>query len=199
MSFNYFFSSVCTEESFTIPHTLNNRINIEPPKPIMFTASGIRQEYRQIHNPLLGKHKYVLNFFKLTCTHSSVLLCKLLKSLATSTLHNNWRFRKHRKLGSINDPSNYRPIPSASVACKIIEHVLYFQIMGHLSEHNLINPNQNGFRKRYSSQTQLFKFITGLHENFKSSHSTDAMFIDCQSIRCCPSYLPFVKALCALS
>ena len=38
------------------------------------------------------------------------------------------------KKGSRSDPANYRPISLTSVSCKIMEHVLYSQIMNHLDK-----------------------------------------------------------------
>lgn len=81
------------------------------------------------------------------------------------------------KSGNKNDPSNYRQISLTGVPCKIMEHVLYYHIMKHLSEHNLINLYQYSFRKGYSCETQLFELVTDPHKNFNSSHSTDATFI----------------------
>ena len=47
--------------------------------------------------------------------------------------------------GNQSSPANYRPISLTSVCCKIMEHVIFSFIMGHLEQNKLLNPNQHGF------------------------------------------------------
>ena len=54
--------------------------------------------------------------------------------------------------------SNLRPIAILSILSKIIEKVVHKNLYGYLSEHNLINENQFGFRP-HSIETSLINMI----------------------------------------
>ena len=53
--------------------------------------------------------------------------------------------------GDQSSPVNYIPISLTSVCCKIMEHVIFSFIMGHLQRYNLLNPSQHGLRPNHSS------------------------------------------------
>jgi hypothetical protein len=46
--------------------------------------------------------------------------------------------------------SNYRPVSLASVVCKIMEHIIFSQVMKHLNDNNIIVHYQHGFRSGHS-------------------------------------------------
>ena len=56
------------------------------------------------------------------------------------------------KKGARNSYSNYRPISITSIACKVLEHIIYSNIMNHLECHNILSDHQHGFRKRRSCE-----------------------------------------------
>ena len=53
------------------------------------------------------------------------------------------------------DPANYRPVSLTSILCKTFEHILVSQIMKHLEDHQILCPNQFGFRAKHSCESQL--------------------------------------------
>ena len=63
------------------------------------------------------------------------------------------------KKGSKHLPENYRPISLTSVPCKILEHIIFHDIMSHLDFHNILVKFQHGFRRRLSCETQLVTMI----------------------------------------
>ena len=74
------------------------------------------------------------------------------------------------KKGKKQDPSNYRPISLTSHVCKIMERMLCKRIEAHLTKSQLIAPNQHGYRRQYSSTTNLLEywnFVTGTLEQGK--------------------------------
>ncbi|KAK9688347.1 Reverse transcriptase (RNA-dependent DNA polymerase) [Popillia japonica] len=59
------------------------------------------------------------------------------------------------KRGSQVDVASYRPISILSTFSKVLERAAYDQLMGYLSNHNLICNNQYGFRQQRSTETAL--------------------------------------------
>ena len=52
-------------------------------------------------------------------------------------------------------PNNYRPVSLTRVPCKMLEHIVYTNIMAHLDEHKLLSDRQHAFRKNRSCETHL--------------------------------------------
>ena len=73
------------------------------------------------------------------------------------------------KAGDSSKASNFRPISILSIFSKIFERHLYNELLGYLDKHNIICPQQCGFRKGVSTNVAIAKFvnqvITGLNEN----------------------------------
>ena len=67
------------------------------------------------------------------------------------------------KKGDISLACNYRPVSLTCVPCKLLEYIVYSNIMAHLDEHKLLSDKQHACRKWNSCETQLAKVIsTGL-------------------------------------
>ena len=87
------------------------------------------------------------------------------KSLALGQLPSDWLkanvigiYKKGQKC----EPSNYRPVSLTSVTCKLMEHIIYSQVMRHYTKHNFINGIQHGFLKGLSCDTQLVTTVEEL-------------------------------------
>jgi hypothetical protein len=57
------------------------------------------------------------------------------------------------KKGNRSPPSNYRPISLTSVSCKVLEHIIFSNILSHLYSHNILSDYQHGFRKKNAPAT----------------------------------------------
>jgi hypothetical protein len=55
------------------------------------------------------------------------------------------------KAGEKNNPSNYRPIPILPSINKILEIIIYEQLLLYLDKHNILNKFQFVFRKIHSN------------------------------------------------
>ncbi len=53
------------------------------------------------------------------------------------------------------EAANYCPISLASIACKMLEHVRCTHICHHLDQHNILGPENHGFRAKHSTKLQL--------------------------------------------
>ena len=58
------------------------------------------------------------------------------------------------------DPANYQPVSLTSILCITFEHILVSQIMKHLEDHQILCPNQFGFRAKHSCESQLLLTVT---------------------------------------
>jgi hypothetical protein len=55
------------------------------------------------------------------------------------------------KSGDATDINNYRPISLLSTFSKILEKIVQTRLTSYLETHNLISPNQFGFRSNHST------------------------------------------------
>lgn len=70
-------------------------------------------------------------------------------SLKQGSLHHDWKtalvtplFKK----GDRSNPTNHCPISLTSVCSKLLEHIIYSNIMSHLKAHNILADCQFGFQ-----------------------------------------------------
>ena len=82
------------------------------------------------------------------------------------------------KKGEHYDPANYRPVSLTSVPCKLLEHIVVSALMNHLEENNILSPQQHGFRKKRSCETQLLELTEELSDNMEKGHQTDMIVLD---------------------
>uniref|UniRef100_A0AAY4D7U5 Reverse transcriptase domain-containing protein n=1 Tax=Denticeps clupeoides TaxID=299321 RepID=A0AAY4D7U5_9TELE len=61
------------------------------------------------------------------------------------------------------DINNYRSVSLLSFLSKILERCVYNQLSLHLSQNNLLDPNQSGFRTAHSTETALLAVTEQLH------------------------------------
>jgi hypothetical protein len=80
------------------------------------------------------------------------------KSLHDGVLPSSWkesRIVPLFKRGSRYVPLNYRPISLTSVCCKTLERVISEQLYDYLDGHDLLSPDQFGFRRGHTVDDQL--------------------------------------------
>ena len=53
--------------------------------------------------------------------------------------------------------NNYRPVPLLPIFGKIFERIIFGNIYRNIDEHNLLNPNQSGFRPKDPRVYQLME------------------------------------------
>ena len=60
-------------------------------------------------------------------------------------------------------PNNDRPISLTCIACKVMEHVLSSHTSRYFEVSNILTPHQHGFRKGFSTETQLISVLRYHH------------------------------------
>lgn len=180
--FNRFFSSVFTQEDSSNVPTFPE-LDAAYMEPITVTVGGIGS---LINNLKLSTSAGIDNInskiLKNTLPISSKILCQIFdQSLTSGMLPDDWLIGKIKpihKTGDVHSPDNYRPISLTCICCKMLEHIISSHVYNHLETNNFFFPNQHGFRKGFSCDTQLFEFTTDLHSNMNSNLQTDCIFLD---------------------
>ena len=75
-------------------------------------------------------------------------------------------------------PNNYRPISLTCISCKIMKHVLCSHLSNHLEINNILTPHQHGFRKGFSTETQLIAVLDDWLSSLDKQTRTDVLLVD---------------------
>jgi len=82
------------------------------------------------------------------------------------------------KKGISSNPSNYRPISKTSIFCKLMEKTLVYELTNYLTEYNLLNSNQHGFRHSKSTMSNLLETLSHWTYNLDNKTPTTAVMFD---------------------
>lgn len=82
------------------------------------------------------------------------------------------------KKGDRKNPANYRPVSLTSICSKVMEHVIYSNIMCHLEANNILSPEQFGFRKDHSAELQLLQTVHDLALILNNGSQCDVALLD---------------------
>ena len=166
------FTSIFTKEDTSIP--LPTDYKQLPTMPnIIIQPNGVKQLLDSLDcNKATGPDLIPTRVLKECSTVLVPILANIFqKSIDTGSIPDDWLtanvvavFRK----GDKHDPSNYRPISLTCVTCKILEHIIYSQIMAHYNQHKFLSDYQHGFSSGYSCETQLLTTIAYKHRGLDS-------------------------------
>lgn len=83
---------------------------------------------------------------------------------------------KHGK--DLSKPENFRPISLLCSLSKILERVILNRLNSHIELEKIIPDEQHGFRKKFSTTSQLAKLIETTKENLNNKKSTGLVMLD---------------------
>jgi hypothetical protein len=84
-------------------------------------------------------------------------------SISQSYFPSAWKTSKVIPLLKKNDvtlPQNYRPVALLPIASKILERVIYLQLIEYLEGNNLLHHSHHGFRKHHSTTSVLLEMYS---------------------------------------
>ena len=155
----------------------------QPMENIMFTQPGVEKLLLNI-NPTkaAGPDELPARVLKETAKQiSGILSFMFQQAYEVGSVPTDWskaRISAIYKKGDKSAPSNYRPVSLTCITCKIMEHIVCSQIGQHLDSNNILHPNQHGFRKRLSCETQLVSSIQDWASSINLKRQTDVLLLD---------------------
>lgn len=93
----------------------------------------------------------------------------------------------HKK-GSLNDPSNFRPISIIPLIGKIFEKALKSRINSYFENNNLFNKAQFGFRTNHSTTMAINKLTEIISDSYDKGEFAGALFCDLTKAFDCVSF-----------
>ncbi|PFX15469.1 putative RNA-directed DNA polymerase from transposon X-element [Stylophora pistillata] len=103
------------------------------------------------------------------------------QSVATGQLPADWQkanITPVSEKGDKHQPANYRPISLTAMPCKILEHIIFHDIMAHLDSMNILIKSQHGFRRKLSCETQLVTTIEEIGRALDNGNQSDLIIMD---------------------
>lgn len=82
------------------------------------------------------------------------------------------------KSGEKSDSNNYRPISVISTIARIFERLIYVQLYSYLTDNNLLNSRQSGFRSLHSTVTSLLDLTNQWYFNIDCGLLNGVIFLD---------------------
>jgi len=82
------------------------------------------------------------------------------------------------KKGNSNDPSSYRPVSLLPVCSKILEKVVYNQLLDFLECNKLLDNEQHGFRQGKSTISAGINFIESIIDSVDKNENIVGIFLD---------------------
>ena len=102
-------------------------------------------------------------------------------SISNNDVPQAWKLAKVIPLPKDGDPedvNNLRPISLLPLPGKLLEKVIHTQLMEYLTANSIIDKNQGGFRKGFSTMSTIAKVTDNIYAAMNNSKLTLAVFID---------------------
>ena len=102
-------------------------------------------------------------------------------SMLQSTFPSMWKHAQVvplLKKGDALTPKNYRPVALLPIFSKILERVVFNQLVEYLDTNNLIHPNHHGSRSGHSTATALLQMYDGWVEEVDDGNLVGVMMVD---------------------
>ena len=176
------FCSVFTSEDTTNIPKLTGPPNTEMPK-FEITVQGVTKLLGGLNGGKASGPDELPNLILKNAANEISPFLKIIfdQSLQTGKLPDDWveaNVAPVFKKGDRHSPANYRPISLTCVCAKLLEHIIYKQIMSHFSENKILTPVQHGFRSKHSCESQLLITTDEFIQNFDSKTQTDVVVLD---------------------
>jgi len=121
------------------------------------------------------------NFLKIAGCIVSEWLSKFFnKCMTTGEIPDSWKIAHITPIPKVHSPSSsseYRPISVLPVLSKLFEKVLYHRVYSYLTEHNLIDKSQYGFRENHRTELAITTIYDELLKNFDIKLITCSLFL----------------------
>ena len=181
-AFNDYFSSVFIDDDkrpLDLP-----ALNCGDMPDFFVTRSDIFKVLKSLSNKRsYGPDGIPCCFLKNLAAQLSVPLHKIFSvSLISGKLPDRWKLATvcplYKGKGNRSLVENYRPISLTSVCCKSMERILKDRLVSHVIGQEIVSPDQHGFLKGKSTQTQLLECLNDWTSAIDQSGNIDAIYLD---------------------
>ena len=103
------------------------------------------------------------------------------KSVLTGSVPQDWRDANVSPLfkkGARTNSTNYRPVSLTSQVVKLLERIVYDQILLTFIRNGTISCHQHGFQDRCSCVSQLLECLQDWTLNYDDAIQTDIIYLD---------------------
>ena len=181
-AFNNTFKSVFTCEDRDNMPDLGDPV-VPPMDCITVTPDGVLKLMQEIKiRKATGPDMIPARILKDYATELAPILTFIFQqSLDSGCVPSDWRVANIvpiYKKGDKSIPSNYRPVSITSICSKLIEHIIFSQVMEHYDDHQILVNTQHGFRPGRSCETQLIITTHDLASALDNRQQVDAVVLD---------------------
>ncbi|MEW8548196.1 MAG: reverse transcriptase family protein, partial [Candidatus Thiodiazotropha sp.] len=176
--FHNYFKKVNTDVNSSEPDFDDSDYRIDDDDDILNSSisdSEIRMAVRQLKNGKAPGFDGILNeYIKHSCELLMPFYLKLFNTIFESGIFpDSWLEGKIRPIyknkGERSNPENYRPITVLSCLSKLFTAILNARLTKYLNRYDILNDNQAGFRKGFSTTDHIFT-LYALIEFFRSQN-----------------------------
>jgi hypothetical protein len=179
---NTFFSSVFTKEDVDNIPTFEPRSEVKL-ENFNITATEVRKKLQKLKpNKSPGPDGHHPRVLRELAHHLAYPLSIVFqKSLNEGVVPQKWKdahVTAIYKKGGKSVPGNYRPVSLTSIICKIMESLVRDCIIKHMTQQNLLTPNQHGFLHGRSCATNLLATLDAWTTALDNGQPVDAIYLD---------------------
>ena len=156
-------------------------VNVED---ITITPDKVRTLLLNLDSSKQGGEDEINNkLLKLVACSLDKPLCKLLNILIQhGVFPDSWKLGVvipiFKNKGSKMDANNYRPVTLLNSMSKILEKVIYDELLSHLLQNKLLYSKQSGFLPGHNTEKQLLHIVHTILTNFDANKITRGVFLD---------------------
>ena len=102
-------------------------------------------------------------------------------SIQQSTFPSGWKYAKVIPLfksGDHLDPKNFRPVALLPIASKILERVVFIQIVEYMDQNKLFHPNHHAYRSLHSTTTAMLQMYDTWVEALERGELAGVVMVD---------------------
>ena len=122
---------------------------------------------------------YILNLAKEELIPAITHIVNL--SIMERKFPSQWKFAKviplHKK-DEVIDAKNYRPVALLPIVSKILERLMYKQMIEYLEANSLIHPSHHGFRSKHNTSTALLQMYHSWLEALENNEISAVLMLD---------------------
>ena len=183
VALNDYYHSVFTYDDPQIPAPEFQKLTQERLEDVVLTDESVEDVLTNLNpNKAAGPDGVENKLLRECATEIAPTLCRLFRrSMDEGEIPSRWKEAHiipiHKK-GNKAIMANFRPVALTSVLCKIFEKIVCSTIMSFLTRNSLITPQQHGFVKGRSCQTNILLCLEKWTSCLDNNNSVDVAYFD---------------------